>query len=162
MPPLPRPFRTTLPGFLIGAFAMAAGAAPAPLTSADLEAVAQQVMAAETAFAKTLADRQIDRFADFVAEDAVFRGAALRLGRAEVVNNWRHFFDGPLPPFSWAPDAVTVAADGRTALSTGPVRTPDGRMVSRFTSIWRKDADGHWRVVVDQGVDACECPPPPK
>jgi ketosteroid isomerase-like protein len=35
-------------------------------------------------------------------------------------------------------------------------------VISRFTSIWRKDPDGRWRVIADQGVDACECPPEKK
>ena len=68
------------------------------------------------------------------------------------------FFKNPQAPFSWAPDAVAVAADGRTAVSTGLARDPAGKVISRFTSIWRKDPDGHWRVIADQGVDACECP----
>jgi ketosteroid isomerase-like protein len=79
------------------------------------------------------------------------------VGRAVVVARWAALFKNPQAPFSWAPDAVTVAADGRSAISTGPVRNPDGKMISRFTSLWRKDPDGHWRVSADQGVDACEC-----
>ena len=145
-----------LVGSLVGMFTTSADAATLPAT--ELDAIAGQVKAAETAFAQTMADRKFDRFPDFVAEDAVFRGANLRIGRAAIVDAWRSLYAKPEAPFSWSPDAVTVAADGRTAISTGPVRTPDGKMVSRFTSIWRKDGDGHWRVIVDQGVDACECP----
>jgi ketosteroid isomerase-like protein len=145
----------------VGAFAVslpALGAAPAP-NAAQLEAIADQVKAREIAFAQTLADRRLDRFADFVAEDAVFRGAALRIGRATIVEKWSHFFDGPKAPFSWAPDAVTVAADGRTAISTGPVRDPEGKTTSRFITIWRLDADERWRVIVDGGVaNDCEAP----
>lgn len=140
----------------------AGAAATTALSSAELETIAAQVTAAETAFAASMADRRIEKFADFVAEDAVFRGSVLRVGRANVVDAWRAFFAKPQAPFSWSPDAVTVAADGRSAISTGPVRTPDGRVVSRFTSLWRHDADGHWRVFADQGVDACERPPAPE
>ena len=134
------------------------GAATLPSQS-DLATIVADVKAAETAFAKTMADRRLDQFADFVAEDAVFVGAAMNIGRARVVEKWSAFFKGPQAPFSWAPDAVAVAADGRTAVSTGLARDPAGKIVSRFTSIWRKDPDGHWRVIADQGVDACECPP---
>jgi ketosteroid isomerase-like protein len=141
--------------------ALAAVAAPLP-TAAELASIANDVKAAETAFAKTMADRRLDQFGDYVAADAVFNGRAAQIGHAAVIAAWTPFFKNPQPPFSWAPDAVAVAADGRTAISTGPVRTTDGKMVSRFTSIWRKDADGHWRVIADQGVDACECPPPEK
>ena len=137
----------------------AAGAhAAAPLSASEIEALASEVSAAEIAFAKTMADRRLDQFTDFVAEDAVFVGASMSIGRARVIERWGGLFKGPQAPFSWAPDAVAAAADGRTAISTGQARDPAGKVVSRFTSIWRKDADGHWRVIVDQGVDACDCP----
>src|SRR4051812_24987933 len=42
--------------------------AAAPPGAARLEAIADQVRAREIAFARTLADRRLDRFADFVAE----------------------------------------------------------------------------------------------
>ena len=142
-------------------FVFHAGAAALP-SQADLATIVTDVKAAETAFAKTMADRRLDQFTDFVAEDAVFVGAAMNIGRARVVEKWSGFFKGPQAPFSWAPDAVAVAADGRTAVSTGLARDPAGKIVSRFTSIWRKDPDGHWRVIADQGVDACECPPEKK
>ncbi len=146
-------------GLLLSAFNAAAAALP---SAADLAAIVADVTAAETAFAKTMADRRLDLFTDFVAEDAVFVGAAMNIGRAKVVEKWSGFFKSPQAPFSWAPDAVAVAADGRTAVSTGLARDPAGKVVSRFTSIWRKDPDGHWRVIADQGVDACECPPEKK
>jgi ketosteroid isomerase-like protein len=145
--------------FALTAFADESAQAP---TSARLEALAGEVAAAETAFAKTMADRKLDRFAEFVAEDAVFSGSALRIGRAVVVEKWRPFFEGAQAPFSWAPDKVTVSADGRSALSTGPVRDAQGRVMSRFMTLWRKDADGRWRVAVDQGVDLDACLPATK
>jgi ketosteroid isomerase-like protein len=142
----------------IGALAASLPAhAATPPGAARLEAIADQVRAREIAFAQTLADRRLDRFADFVAEDAVFRGAALRIGRAAIVDGWRKYFDGPKAPFSWAPDAVTVAADGRTAISSGPVRDADGKAGSRYITIWRLDADERWRAIVDGGVDE-SCP----
>jgi ketosteroid isomerase-like protein len=138
----------------LGALAAATAArAAAPLDAAQLEALAEQVKAREIAFAQTLADRRLDRFADFVAEDAVFRGSVLRIGRATIVEKWRAYFDGPKAPFSWAPDTVTVAADGRTAISSGPVRDGAGRPTSRYITIWRLDPDQRWRAIVDGGVD---------
>ena len=141
--------------------ALDASAATLP-SAADLAVIVNDVKAAETAFAKTMADRRLDLFTDFVAEDAVFNGGGMNIGRANVVQAWTPFFQAAQAPFSGAPDAVAVAADGRTAVSTGLARAPDGKVISRFTSIWRKDADGHWRVIADQGVNACECPPDKK
>jgi ketosteroid isomerase-like protein len=137
--------------------ALHASAATLP-SQADLAAIATEVKAAETAFARTMADRRLDLFSDFVAEDAVFVGGTMNIGRSRIVEKWSGFFKAAQAPFSWAPDAVAVAADGRTAVSTGLARDPAGKVISRFTTIWRKDADGHWRAAVDQGVDACECP----
>ena len=135
---------------------LVATAFAAPPTADQLEAIAGQVKAREIAFAQTMADRRLDRFADFVADDAVFRGTALHLGRAEIVERWKPYFDGPKAPFSWAPDSVTVSADGRLAISSGPVQDPQGHVTTRYITIWRLDADGRWRVIVDGGVDeAC-------
>ena len=137
---------------------IALDAAAVPLPSpADLAATAADVKAAEIAFAKTMADRKFDRFGDFVAADAVFNGRTVQIGHAAVLETWKAYFDAPKPPFSWAPDAVAPTADGRHALSTGLVHDTAGKLIGRFTSIWRKDADGHWRVVADQGVGV-DCP----
>lgn len=155
--------RLRTPTFAVLALAASSAfAAPPTPTPAELETAAEQVRSAEIAFAKTMSDRRLDAFENYVAEDAVFRGATLRIGRAQVVAGWKRFFDAPDAPFSWAPDLVTVGADGRTAISTGLARGPDGQPISRFTSIWRKDADGHWRVIVDQGVDVAACDPEKK
>jgi len=116
-----------------------------------------QVFAAETAFAKTMADRDYKTFATFVADDAIFFGqrGALR-GKAEVVAGWKSLFDGPKPPFSWGPEVVEVLSSGTLAHSSGPVRSPDGKLFGVFNSIWRLEADGHWRVVFDKGCDICD------
>ena len=151
--------RPALPAFALSLFALHAAAATLP-SPAELAAIVTDVTAAETAFAKTMADRRLDQFTDFVAEDAVFVGAAPNIGRATIVEKWRPFFKGDKAPFSWAPDAVAAAADGRTAISTGLARDPAGHVISRFTTIWRKDADGRWRAIVDQGVDVPDCTPP--
>jgi len=148
--------RPALPACVLPLLASHALAAPLP-SEAELAADAADVKAAETAFAKTMADRKLDRFADFVAEDAVFNGGRPHIGKAAVLAAWKPFFDGPQAPFSWAPDAVAATADGRHAISTGLARDAAGKVISRFTTIWRKDTDGRWRVAVDQGVDAPDC-----
>jgi len=158
-PGLPRA-RRALAALLCAAAGLAPGAAtagPALPAATALETLAADVRAAETAFALSMAERSLARFAAFVAEDAAFRGRTLRIGRDAVIEGWRGYFDGAQAPFSWSPDAVTAGADGRTAISTGLVRDPQGAVIGRFTSVWRKDDDGRWRVVVDQGVDACDC-----
>jgi ketosteroid isomerase-like protein len=40
-------------------------------------------------------------------------------------------------------------------LSSGPVYAPDGRCVATFTSIWRRESRGRWRIVFDKGAPVC-------
>jgi ketosteroid isomerase-like protein len=116
-----------------------------------------EVTAAENTFARTMADRDHAGFLSFVAEDAVFLGARPLRGRAAVGEAWKPLFAGPAAPFSWKPELVDVNDAGTLALSTGPVSAPDGRVTSHYYSVWRRDADGRWRVVFDNGYDACDC-----
>jgi ketosteroid isomerase-like protein len=55
---------------------------------------------------------------------------------------------------------VQVLESGTLALSTGPVRDPKGKLVGRFSSIWRREAPGVWRIIFDHGSDVCEPPRP--
>jgi ketosteroid isomerase-like protein len=124
-----------------------------PLAHAsDTETLRRQVDAAERAFARSMAERDLAAFERHLSEGAVFYGGAEPLvGRAAVVAGWKGFFEGPKAPFSWEPDRVDVLADGTLAHSSGPVRDPSGAVVARFNSVWRQEAPGVWRVVFDKG-----------
>jgi ketosteroid isomerase-like protein len=115
----------------------------------------QQVFAAERAFAKSMADRDASAFAKHVSDEAIFfNGTAVLRGKKEVLTAWSRFFEGKIAPFSWEPDRVEVLQSGTLALSTGLVRDPKGKVISRFNSIWRQEAPGVWRVVFDKGSPA--------
>ncbi len=121
-------------------------------TDVALTTAAREVEAREVAFARTMADRDFAAFLTFVAEEAIFFAGDQPLrGRDAVGEAWQRFFEGPAAPFSWAPDVVEVLDSGALALSSGPVRNPAGDIVGRFSSIWRKSADGQWYVVFDKG-----------
>ena len=111
-----------------------------------------EVEAREIAFAKTMEDRDLDAFLTFVSPEAIFfNGNEPLRGRDAIARAWAPFFEGAAAPFSWQPDLIEVLESGRLALSSGPVRGASGEEVGRFNSIWRKDADGQWRVVFDKG-----------
>jgi len=131
-----------------------AAEADPPTARAQLE---REVGDTERAFAKTMADRDATHFASFVSEEAVFFAGDQPLrGRAEVARRWAKFFEKPAPPFSWEPDQVQVLDSGTLAISSGPVRDAAGKPFARFTSIWRREAPGTWRIVFDKGSDLCE------
>jgi ketosteroid isomerase-like protein len=141
---------------LLAAAVLPAAGCASRLPPLSREVAAAEVRAAEMAFADSMARRDAAAFAGFVAEDAVFinGGKPLR-GRAAVVAFWSRFFTGPSAPFSWTPEIVEVAADGALGYSEGPVASPIGAVSSRYYSTWRRDADGRWRVVFDNGYRIC-------
>ena len=136
--------------------AILSGCATTP--GGNLDAAKAQVFATERAFAKTMADRDYAAFTSFLAADAVFfSGPEPQRGKQAVADRWKRFYEKPQAPFSWEPERVEVLDSGTLALSTGPVRDPDGKLIATFTSIWRLDAPGTWHIVFDKGNDVCDC-----
>lgn len=132
-----------------------------PTGSPALPVLQQQVIAAERAFAQTMADRDLAAFASFLADDAIFLSGGVTLrGKAAVLNGWQPYYQSAQAPFSWQPETVEVQASGVLALSTGPVRDPNGVVVAQFSSIWRQEAPGVWRIVFDKGNPVCPPPSP--
>ncbi len=117
----------------------------------------RQVEAVERAFAKSMADRDIDAFRELVSEEAVFLGGGTALrGRQAVLEHWSRYFEGATAPFSWEPETVAVLESGRLGISTGPVLNAEGVRTSTYTSIWRLNSAGEWRIVFDKGDRYCE------
>ncbi|MBC8097099.1 MAG: nuclear transport factor 2 family protein [Akkermansiaceae bacterium] len=111
----------------------------------------QQVIDTERAFARAFAERDFAAFTALISEEAVFMDPRPLHGKQAVAAQWQSFFEAPAAPFSWEPQRVEVLESGQLALSTGPVSTPDGRVVGSFTSVWRQEEPGVWRIVFDIG-----------
>ena len=117
-----------------------------------------QVREAEMAFAKSMALRDHNAFATFVSDEALFFGGqGVLRGKDAVATAWKKYFDGNKAPFSWEPEQVEVLDSGTLALSSGPVRDPEGKQIGTFNSIWRRE-DGAWKVIFDKGCPPCRCP----
>lgn len=138
---------------LLGA-ALLAGCATPPRGDHQAE-----LRAAETAFARSMADRDFAAFAGFIADDAVFvnGGQPLR-GKAAILAHWKRFFEPAAAPFSWAPEvAEVVPSAGPLGYTEGPVKSPAGATFARFHSTWQRGANGRWLVVFDNGQRVCDC-----
>lgn len=134
---------------------VAACAGAAPPSNAELKLL---VADTERAFAATMKARDHAAFTGFLAEETVFfMGSTPLHGKVAVANAWKRFYDTPAAPFSWEPEEVEVLASGTLAISSGPVYGPGGNLISRFSSIWRQEAPGQWRIVFDRGSPECDC-----
>lgn len=118
----------------------------------------QQVADTERAFAATMAKRDHQAFVSFLSDEAVFyNGPNVLRGKEAVAAEWKKRYEKPEAPFSWEPDQVEVLDSGTLAHSSGPVRDPQGKVISRFNSVWRQEAPGKWRIVFDKGERVCDC-----
>lgn len=114
------------------------------------------VVATEKAFAKTMADRDFQAFRSFLSNEAIFMSGPKPLrGKQNIADAWKPYFKEAEAPFAWEPERVVVLDSEGLAFSTGPVTGPDGREVGIFSSVWRREPDGVWRIVFDKGSCAC-------
>jgi ketosteroid isomerase-like protein len=130
-----------------------AAVAPGPAMASDYE----DMVAAERAFAADAAARTTrEAFIAALADDAIMfapapvPGKALWQGRAPNGNR-----------LEWAPALAEIAASGDLGYTAGPWRfTPEkgDKPVAHgwFFTIWKKQADGAWKVLVDHGIDTAE------
>jgi ketosteroid isomerase-like protein len=146
----------------------AAGGAPAGAGESEGEgfdraARAEEVRQAELAFAASVMENRPERFAAMLADDAVFvGGGGVTRGREAIVEAWRGYFGENRPWFEWHPEVVELSADGSLGLTRGPwtIRTKDEKgapveLEGLFNSVWRRQADGSWRVLFDAGCSPC-------
>ena len=145
---------------MIGCLLLMMGCA-ATTPQQEPEVLRQQVENTERAFARTMADRDHEAFVSFLSDEAVFfSGPTPTSGKQQVAALWKGLYEGPDAPFSWEPEQVVVLDSGTLALSTGPVRDPNGKLIATFTSIWRLGASGKWRIIFDKGSEVCDCSKP--
>ena len=117
-----------------------------------------EVRCQEIGFSKAAERRDLDAFVAYIDDDARFVGRTVMRGPREISAAWSAFFEDDGPAIRWRPLFVEVLEDERLALTRGPYRVTerdaDGSKIERwgtFNSVWRKHADGTWRVVFDAG-----------
>lgn len=149
-----------IPCLAVVCLSLLTGCAAAP-PRASIEALQKQVADTERGFAKSMAERNFAAFTSFLSEEAVFfTGPTPLRGKQAVAEVWKRFYEKPAAPFSWEPDKVVVLDSGTLALSTGPVHDPTGKHFATFSSIWRLEAPGVWRIIFDKGETVCDCAKP--
>jgi ketosteroid isomerase-like protein len=155
--------RVSLAWIVLAALAAAAGRLPAQQQD-PLPQALDQMIAAERAFAaKALEVGWKQAFLEFFALDAVgFDEGRAGLARQQIAAN-------PDPPkdqqLLWEPRYGDIAASGELGYLTGPVQnirpSRDGGRPrhSNYASIWKRQRDGSFKVIVDVGIPTPSAPP---
>ena len=120
----------------------------------------QDMVKTEQAFSKMAEEKNTrDAFLAFIADDGL-------LFRPGAVNGkkWMLEHPGPPPPadkkplLAWQPAYAGMAASGDMGFTTGPWEAKDDindekpRGYGHFVTVWKKQADGSWKFVVDLGI----------
>ncbi|HEX9003455.1 MAG TPA: hypothetical protein VGB07_26340 [Blastocatellia bacterium] len=117
---------------------------------------------AERAFAKMSVDKGVPvAFYESFAEDGVnFQPHPVNIREAYRKNPPPAPKPGapPLPVLNWAPIYGDIALSGDWGYTTGPFLVEDRSPAKRpsrhgmYSSVWKKQADGVWKVVLDMGI----------
>ncbi|MFN7940093.1 MAG: nuclear transport factor 2 family protein [Thermoanaerobaculia bacterium] len=150
-------------GWMVAAILGASAAVWAAEPPVDRAARTEEVRKTELAFASAVMDRKPEVFKAMLDPDAVFVGGdGVTRGRDAIAAAWMSFFADGAPYFEWHPEVVELSGDGDLGLSRGPwtIRTKDKdgnpkEIRGTYNSIWRRQADGSWKIVFDAGCSPC-------
>jgi ketosteroid isomerase-like protein len=118
------------------------------------------VWAREQSFAESVEKHDAKAFADHVNANAVFSAKSPnpQRGREAVVKDWAKIIDGTGLNIAWYPTSVVIGGEpdiayssGRALLTSPDPKDPQRYAITRFQSVWHRDADGTWRVLFDDG-----------
>jgi ketosteroid isomerase-like protein len=133
--------------------------APALAQTIDRQAALDGLVAAEKAFSKKAGETTIhDAFVAFMAQDGV-------LFRPDPMNAQEFLGKQPARPglLTWFPAYAEVSLAGDLGYDTGPAeyrdKAGDPPSRSQFATVWKQQADGTWKAMVDLGAQ--EVPPMP-
>ncbi|HET9399546.1 MAG TPA: DUF4440 domain-containing protein [Candidatus Acidoferrales bacterium] len=126
-----------------------------------------ELRAADAAFAKAAAAREVDRCVNFYTDDARVLQAdqPLSEGRDAIRNSFRKSFSDANFSVSWKVEKLEVASSGDLAYSTGTAHftfagenNKKFQRTTRFATVWKKTPVGDWKIALDADVEAV----PPK
>jgi ketosteroid isomerase-like protein len=134
-------------------FFLAAGS-NAGIGQADREKALTSLIDSEKAFSRTSEAKGIrEAFLTYLSPDAV----VFRPGPVEGRPVYEKMDPANPVVLTWEPEVAEVAASGELGYTSGSYQVRPGRDVEptgfgHYVSIWKKQADGTWKVLLDIGV----------
>lgn len=140
-------------------FVMVALLAGRSSASADAQANADMLRRLEAEFMKSAAEHGSAGYMAYYADDAVeLPNGADALQGKDAIAKTMGFLDQKDNHLSWTPVYAQMAASGDLGYTYGTyvftTKDKSGKTVEdhgKYTSIWKKQKDGKWKVVLDMG-----------
>ena len=132
--------------------------------SASAKDSAETLRQLEGEFMKAAAERGSAGYMSYYADDAVEvpNGTATIQGKTNIAKTMG-FRDDKNNRLSWTPVGADISASGDLGYTYGTFefssKDKDGKTVvehGKYTSIWKKQKDGSWKVVLDMGNASAE------
>jgi len=138
----------------LGLLAMVGCVASVQEPAVDLQAERNSLLKADAAWFAS--HKNMDEFLTFLADDATFMPAGAPAARGDAIRStWEQMLTVPGFYLEWSASGAQVAEAGDMGYTTGTYKltveqegTPMVE-VGKYVTVWRKQADGSWKVVVD-------------
>jgi ketosteroid isomerase-like protein len=137
-----------------------------PSVAASPKATADTLKQLEAEFMKAAADKGSAGYMSYYADDSVEvpNGGPLIQGKTNIAQSME-FLDDKNNRLVWRPVGADISSSGDLGYTYGSfefhAKNRDGKPVveyGKYTSIWKRQKDGSWKVVLDMG----NAGPPPK
>jgi ketosteroid isomerase-like protein len=132
-------------------------------------AAREELLAVDEHLAAEVAEQGISVFERYYAEDAVELPSFEPIieGKSAILDFYRPYSNNPSFKLTWKPTRAEVSEDGGLGFTYGHYQatTADdqGNLVTRagkYITIWRREYDGGWKIILDGGSpDQREAPP---
>ena len=134
----------------------ACGGGPEPADPQELQAA---VMDADRAFNQATQERGVEGWVSFFADDGALIGEGMgEIRGTDAIREAVAYLSDPAFSLTWEPIRADVAASGDLGYTVGQYTSrtegEDGQVTvgqGLYVSIWRLQADGRWKVVMDLG-----------
>jgi len=144
--------KIALLGFILGVASVVQG------QSGLQDMALQEMVKTEQAFSKMAEEKNTrDAVMAYIADDGL-------LFRPGAVNGKKWMIEHPVPPsdkkplLAWQPAFAGMSASGDMGFTTGPweakgdIKDEKPSGYGHFVTVWKKQADGSWKFVVDLGI----------
>ena len=130
-----------------------------PTVAASPKATAETLKQLEGEFMKAAIEKGSQGYMSYYADDSVEvpNGGPLIQGKAEIAKGMS-FLDDKNNSLLWTPVGADISSSGDLGYTYGTFefhsKDKDGKPTvehGKYTSIWKKQSDGSWKVVLDMG-----------